>query len=156
MSSSFGLLCPHRFILAAEVDAEAHSMVNGLSTQVASVGGLECDQLPIQALLVEGCQLCAEERASRCRVITGPDDERLKAPRFQEAVVIVANNDAKYQINKDRAKRYARDAGAELRWAIAKDVAGAEVLQAQPCDKDRKIKSLGSDSIFLAWNFYMF
>ena len=27
-------------------------MVNGLSTQVGSVGGLECDQLPIQALLV--------------------------------------------------------------------------------------------------------
>lgn len=92
---------------------------------------------------VEGCQLSAEERASRRRIITGPDDERLKAPRFQEAVAIVANNDAKYQINKDRAKKYARDAGAELRWAIAKDVAGAEVLQAQLCDKDRKIKSLG-------------
>ena len=93
---------------------------------------------------VEGCQLSAEERASRCRVITGPDDERLKAPRFQEAEAIVANNDAKYQINKDRAKRYARDAGAELRWAIAKDVASVEVLQVQLCDKDRKIKSLGS------------
>ena len=93
---------------------------------------------------VKGCQLSAEERASRRRVITGPDDERLKAPKFQEAEVIVANNDAKYQINKDRAKKYARDAGAQLRWAIAKDVAGVEVLQAQLCDKDRKIKSLGS------------
>ncbi len=93
---------------------------------------------------VKGCQLSAEERASRRRVITGPDDERLKAPKFQEAEVVVANNDAKYQINKDRAKKYARDAGAQLRWAIAKDVAGVEVLQAQLCDKDRKIKSLGS------------
>ena len=92
---------------------------------------------------VEGCQLSPEERQSRCRLIKGPDDPRLREAKFQEAPLIVANNDSKYQINKDRAKKYARDAGTELRWSIARDVASSEALQAQLCDKDRKTKSLG-------------
>ena len=92
---------------------------------------------------VEGCCLPPVERASRQRVITGPDDPRLQEPKFQEAPVIVANNDAKYQINKDRAKKHAQDTGVELRWAIAKDVASSEVLRNEMCDKDRKLKRLG-------------
>ena len=97
----------------------------------------------LHGIPVEGCQLSPEERASRRRVITGPDDPRLQVPKFQEAPLIVANNDSKYQINKDRARKYARDAGATLRWASAKDIASGEALQAQICDKDRKIKHLG-------------
>ena len=92
---------------------------------------------------VRGCQLSPEDRASRCRVIAGAHDPRLQEPRFQEAACIVANNDSKYQINKDRAKKYARDTGAELRWAIAKDIASSEALRTQTCDKERKIKHLG-------------
>ena len=91
---------------------------------------------------VEGCKLSKEERESRRRVIDGPGDPRLREERFQEAPVIVANNDAKYQINKDRAKKYAHDANAQLRWSVAKDVASTETLQAQACDKERKIKRL--------------
>ena len=102
----------------------------------------------LHGLPVEGCQLSPEERASRRRVITGPDDPRLQLPKFLEAPLIVANNDSKYQVNKDRARKYARDAGAELRWAPAKDVASSEALQAQICDKDRKIKRLGSIGSF--------
>ena len=92
---------------------------------------------------VEGCQLSEAERASRRRVITGPQDPRLRQAKFQEAPLIVANNDSKYQVNKDRARKYAKDAGAELRWSIAKDVASNEALQIQVCDKDRKLQSLG-------------
>eukprot|EP00435_Cladocopium_sp_Y103_P018792 s5092_g4.t1 len=80
---------------------------------------------------VEGCQLSPHKRPSRQRVITGPEDPRLRLPQFQEAPLIVANNDSKYQVNKDRARKYARDAGATLRWATAKDVASSEALQAQ-------------------------
>ena len=97
----------------------------------------------LHGLPVEGCRLSAQERASRRRVIPDPDDPRLLEARFQEAPVIVANNDAKYQINKDRAKKFARDTGEDIRWAIAKDVASSEALQSQMCDKDRKIKRLG-------------
>ena len=92
---------------------------------------------------VEGCQLSPEERASRRRLITGPEDPRLREAKFQAAPLIVANNDSKYQVNKDRAKKYAKDAGAQLHWSIARDVASNEALQAQLCDKDRKIKSPG-------------
>ena len=109
------------------------------------IGALSDDNINyLHGKPVEGCQLSAEERASRRRVITGPDDPRLRLPRFQEAPLIVANNDAKYQVNKLRAKKYARDAGAQLRWSPAKDVASSEALQAQVCNKDCKIKCLGA------------
>ena len=109
------------------------------------IGALSDDNINyLHGKPVEGCQLSAEERASRRRVITGPDDPRLRLPRFQEAPLIVANNDAKYQVNKLRAKKYARDAGAQLRWSPAKDVASSDALQAQVCNKDCKIKCLGA------------
>ena len=104
----------------------------------------------LHGIPVAGCKLSAEERASRCRLITGPQDPRLQEAKFREAPLIVANNDSKYQVNKDRAKKYAKDAGAELRWSIAKDVASNEALQAQVCDKGRKIKSLGCKETVLA------
>ena len=48
---------------------------------------------------VKGCTLSEEERQSRRRVITGPNDPRLQEDRFKEAPAIVGTNDAKYQIN---------------------------------------------------------
>lgn len=92
---------------------------------------------------VEGCQLTKEEKASRNRVISGPDDPRLQEPKFQEAPLILANNDSKYQVNKDRARKYAQNAKAELRWSQARDKASSHALQVDPCDKNRKLKSLG-------------
>ena len=89
---------------------------------------------------VDGCQLTEEERSSRQRVITSADDPRLQESRFKEAVAIVANNDARYQINKDRAKNYSRASGAPLRWAAAVDTATTEPLQAELCDKEAKIR----------------
>ena len=100
---------------------------------------------------VKGCKLTKEERSSRQRVITSADDPRLQESRFKEAVAIVANNDARYQINKDRAKNYSRASGAPLRWAAAIDTATAEALQAELCDKEAKIRR---DAIFVAWTSY--
>ncbi|CAE7259812.1 pfh1 [Symbiodinium natans] len=91
---------------------------------------------------VEGCTLSPEERASRQRVIDGPDDPRLQDMKFVTGTVIVANNDAKYQINKDRAAGYARAAETPLRWSVAKDKALSKVLQTQACDKDAKLRWL--------------
>ena len=87
-----------------------------------------------------------EERVSRQRVITFADDPRLQESRFKEAA-IVANNDARYQINKDRAKYYSRASGAPLRWAAAVDTA-TEALQAELCDKEAKIRC---GNIFVSW-----
>ena len=108
----------------------------------------------LHGIPVEGCRLSPEERASRRRVITGPEDPRLRLPRFQNAPLIVANNDSKYQVNKDRARKYAKDTGARLRWARAKDVASSEALQAQMCDKDRKIKCLGLEQVLRFCSFF--
>ena len=86
---------------------------------------------------VEGCCLSPEERRSRKRVIDGPDDERLTHDRFRGAPVIVANNDARYQINKHRAMKYFP------RWAYAVDRASSKALQAEACDKEAKKRRLG-------------
>ncbi|CAJ1327813.1 unnamed protein product, partial [Effrenium voratum] len=80
---------------------------------------------------VEGCRLTAAERDSRRRVVAGPGDPRLSEEKFRWAAAIVANNDAKYQINKDRAEDYSRAAESPLRWSVALDAPSAEVLQTQ-------------------------
>ena len=98
---------------------------------------------------VDGCKLTEEERNSRQRVITSADDPRLQESRFKEAVAIVANNDARYQINKDRAKHYSRASGAPLRWAAAIDTATTEALQAELCDKEAKIRR---GVVFVFWS----
>ena len=66
----------------------------------------------------------------------------LREAKFLNATIVVSNNDAKYQINKDRAKAYARDAQTPLHWSVAQDKAGAEALQTQDCDKEAKIRWL--------------
>ena len=120
---------------------------NEVSDQIRSGKLSEDNWRYLHGKPVEGCSLLAEERASRRRVIAGPDDPRLQEIKFQEAPAVVASNDSKYQINKDRAKKYARDTGAALRWSIAKDVASCEALKAERCDKARKIRRLGANQL---------
>ena len=91
---------------------------------------------------VDGCQLSREERESRCRLPHSSYDRRLREGRFKYAVAIVANNDARCQINKDRAEGYAEESGSTLRWAVAKDKASSAALQAKPCDKQTKMQWL--------------
>ena len=91
---------------------------------------------------VEGCTLSAKERASRKRVIDSPMDPRLQEAKFREAPVIVANNDARYQINKDKARAYSQATGAPPKWSVASDKASTEALQAQDCSKEAKKKWL--------------
>ena len=95
----------------------------------------------------EGCALPEEERQTRQRVVTSLDDPRLKEEKFREAPVIVANNDARYQINKDRARSYSMAAEAPLRWAVASDRATTPVLQEQACDKEAKIRPSTEEKI---------
>ena len=97
----------------------------------------------LHGLPVEGCVLNEAERASRCRVIAGQHDPRLQESKFKNAVVIVANNDARYQINKDRAVQYSLLAnGDHPRYAAAIDKASTAALQSEMCDKDTKIRRL--------------
>ena len=92
----------------------------------------------LHGLPVEGCALSDEERASRRRVVAGHSDPRLQEAKFKQAPVIVANNDAKFQINKDRALRYSKESGAPLRWAAAADRPGLALLQTQAGRRQKK------------------
>ncbi|CAJ1386816.1 unnamed protein product, partial [Effrenium voratum] len=96
----------------------------------------------LHGLPVEGCALSDEERASRRRVVAGHSDPRLQEAKFKQAPVIVANTDAKFQINKDRALRYSKESGAPLRWAAAADRPGLAILQTQACDKAARVRWL--------------
>ena len=89
---------------------------------------------------VEGCTLSEEERLSRQRVITSSQDPRLQEPKFKEAMAVVANNDARYQINKDRAKRYSQEAKTPLYWSTARDEASTPALQEADCSRDAKVR----------------
>lgn len=94
----------------------------------------------LHGMPVEGCTLSDEERESRKRVITDPNDERLQLDRFKEAPVIVSNNDARYQINKDRARSHSHANKMPLYWSAAIDMASSAALQAENCDKDAKVR----------------
>ena len=96
----------------------------------------------LHGMPVDGCALSPEERASRRRVILSAADPRLAEKKLVEAPVIVANNDAKYQINKDRSKAYAQSADTQCRVSVALDLASNEALQAADCDKAAKIRWL--------------
>ena len=103
---------------------------------------------------VDGCALSDEEKASRRRVITSVEDPRLKQDKFKEAVAIVANNDARYQINKDRTRFYSQATGTPLRWSSAKDHASTEALQAEECDKQAKIRHWHKSAFFWHCTYY--
>jgi hypothetical protein len=96
----------------------------------------------LHGIPVEGCTLSQEERDSRRRLITGDDDPRLQEGKFAEATAIVANNDALYQINKDRAEAYGRAANAPMKLSVAEDRAKSETLQNEDCDKKAKTRWL--------------
>ena len=104
------------------------------------LGGTKKNWRYLRGLPVEGCTLSEEERASRRRVIISLDDPRLQEVKFKEAVVVVASNDARYQINKDMARQCSQEAGVPLYWSVARDEATSAALQADPCDKDAKIR----------------
>ena len=56
-------------------------------------------------ILEHECEICKQERASKCRVAkTG---EEFHSERFADVPAIFANNDVKYDANKSRAQLYA-------------------------------------------------
>ena len=87
------------------------------------------------------CGECAQERASRCRVL---GSGAAVPPGFEEAVCIVPNNDTRTEINKMRARAFARQTLGQLQWSMAEDTVTAKALNADPDLGRRKIE-------FLTW-----
>jgi hypothetical protein len=86
----------------------------------------------IGALNLGECQTCRHERQSRRRVARGPEDPRFREKKFVDALLIVANNDVKYDINKRRALHFAAMNGERITWAQAKDTPTLEALREKP------------------------
>ena len=62
----------------------------------------------------------------------GPDDPRLKEEKFQNALLVVANNDVKYDTNKKRSLHFAASRGEGATWSQAKDTPSTAALKENP------------------------
>ena len=78
------------------------------------------------------CRACAVDRASRRLVAHGPDDPRLKEEKFQNALLVVANNDVKYDTNKKRSLHFAASRSEGVTWSQAKDTPSTAALKENP------------------------
>lgn len=144
-----------------KLSADTHAFLHGAETTVAgsTVGGdvlcanEKCAKLKHvwKTLRQKGatwqqckemeCGECAQERASRCRVL---GSGAAVPPGFEEAVCIVPNNDTRTEINKMRARAFARQTLGQLQWSMAEDTVTAKALNADPDLGRRKIE-------FLTW-----
>ena len=129
----------------------SHSFLHGKPTRVPGSwvdGRCACDRLKCMALaqraakasteeaaaaiIGQECEVCKAERASRCRVLSGPDDPRLLEPKFLKAPAIFPNNDIKYHVNKLRAQIFAARGSEACTWAPARGRPGTAALQDKP------------------------
>ena len=115
------------------------SWLNGTS----ACGNAECSALAAKArrapdattrseIWRSECGKCQDERASRCRVLRGADDPRLRAEKSRNAPAIFPNNDIKYEVNRRRAMEFAARTGQAITWVPARDKPSAAVLNEKP------------------------
>ena len=94
-----------------------------------------------QEIVKKECKVCKRERARRARVARGSHDSRF-VREMRSAALIVPNNDVKMHTNKQRAKLFAAQSGAQLVWVPAKDVASSEVMREDPLEAANKLQWL--------------
>ena len=88
------------------------------------------------------CAFCQQSRTSKKLVASGKDDARFFTPKFAEARAVFANNDIKYDVNKQRARFWARSRSTQLLWICATDVAKHKAVQERPYFQKDKLKWL--------------
>ena len=76
------------------------------------------------------CATCSRERESRHRVLR--EDAQLDGPRFEHIPCAVPNNDLRYEINKLRARLFAKAHNVQLLWCTAKDSVTLDALREDP------------------------
>jgi hypothetical protein len=67
------------------------------------------------------CHVCKAERARRCRLLAGPEDEQLNEEHFVKAPYVHHFNQVKYRTLIWRASNYARRLHLRLHWVQAVD-----------------------------------
>jgi len=88
------------------------------------------------------CKTCREDRASRNRVASGPDDAQFTNAKFSKAPAVSPNNDVKYDTNKRRAHTFAASTNAAVTYAVAKDTPSQDALREKPGLAAEKMKWL--------------
>jgi len=85
-----------------------------------------------QEILKKECKFCTQERASKRLVLSHSNDQRLEQPNFRNAPAIFANNDIKYDTNKQRARKYAQLEKKCITYSFAKDTPSTQALRLRP------------------------
>ena len=134
-------------IREGRLSENAHAFLHGAPTTVcgswvqnhATCGNAACARVSTTPStwadiqnVEKGCPTCARERKARARVATSANDARRAEEKFVSAPVIFANNDIKYDINKQRAILFAATMKQSITWVQAKDKALPKTLQERP------------------------
>ena len=147
-----------------QLTQDTHAFLHGSETAVPgswmagkpACGSGRCAQLPKQwakrraggATWAEcwpmECVVCQKERSSRCRVLPNQPSSAGKLQRegFDEACCIVANNDVRTEINKNRARLFGKQRGAQVQWVMAQDRISSKALAIDPDLGRRKVEFL--------------
>ena len=80
-------------------------------------------------IVKQECDVCKLERDSKHLVLRGEHDPRLDHVNYRNAPAIFANNDLKYDTNKQRAKKYAQLENKVIASACAKDTPSQDALR---------------------------
>ena len=94
------------------------------------------------AIHMQECKVCKEERASKALVASGPHDPRWSQERFSSAPAIFPNNDTKYHVNKLRARLFAAQHQRVITYAVAQDKPSSETLKKRPSSAGEKLEWL--------------
>ena len=129
------------------LSVDSHSFLHGKPTSVcgswtngkATCGNHICQRLSEDQATWEkivaaerGCRMCATSREKRHRVADNAEDLRFNEQKFVDAPAIFPNNDIKYDVNKQRARRYAATHRLGVTWVQAKDKPQPKILQERP------------------------
>ena len=89
------------------------------------------------------CEICAQERKSKRRVLTTEEFQQTFAQKSMINVICaVPNNDVRYEINKHRATLFAQLNNKQLLWCPAKDKVSLDALRDDPSLPSRKLEWL--------------
>ena len=121
--------------------ADNHAFLHGRPTTVPGSwenGKTTCGQDDCDSMQNE-CATCVAARGKRALVASSSDDPRFNEERVITAPAIFPNNDIKYHVGKQRARKWCQQQGKGITWSRAQDVPKHKSYQRRPyLQKDQK------------------
>lgn len=142
--------CPDKWLQEVQeeiklgsLSVDNHAFLHGQPTSVAGSytrGYNSCGSVHCTSTLE--CDVCQTERKARQLVALTPSDPRFKHQQFLEARAVFANNDVKFDVNKRRARTFARDRNESVTWIKANDQPCQSILAEHANITEQKLKWL--------------